>query len=365
MFKILHTEASDGWGGQEIRIIEESLGMIRRGHRIVIAAPVKSMIFQKAADAGIDIFPASFNKKNPFSITEMLSLINREEFDIINTHSSSDSWVTALAARLSKDRPLIIRTRHVSVPVSRIFLSRMLYEGLTDAVMTTGEKTREMMIRDNCFDASRVFTVPTGIDLGRFDPSGVKPAFQRKGFSIGMVGVLRSWKGHRYFIEAIPEVIKKIPEAFFYIAGAGPQQRNIEDLITGLSLNERVAMLGHREDVPEIMASLDVIVHPSYAHEGIPQSILQALAMKKAVVASDAGSIREVIIDNKTGLLIQPKNPLQLAERLVFLHNNPQLISGFGDEGRRLVSERHSIGKMLDRIESIYSNLIQKKQGRQ
>ncbi|MEK6673085.1 MAG: glycosyltransferase family 4 protein [Nitrospirota bacterium] len=365
MLKILHTEASDGWGGQEIRIIQESLGMIRRGHRVAIAAPGKSMIFRKTAEAGINVFPASFNKKNPFSVPGMFSLINREDFDIINTHSSSDSWVTAIAARFSKNRPLIIRTRHVSVPISRSFLSRMLYEGLTDAVMTTGEEIREMMIRDNRFDASRVFTVPTGIDLVRFDPSRVKPAFQKKGFSIGMVGVLRSWKGHRYFIEAIPEVIKKIPEALFYIAGAGPQQRNIKSLISGLSLHERVTMLGHREDVPEIMASLDVVVHPSYAHEGIPQSILQALAMKKAVVASDAGAVREVIIDNKTGLLIQPKNSLQLAERLVYLHNNPQLIAGFGDEGRRLVGENHSIGKMLDRIESIYSGLIQKKQGRQ
>lgn len=375
MVTILHTEASLGWGGQEIRILQESLGMTKRGHRIIIAMPEQSIIFKRTKEVGINTIPAEFQKKNPISVLKIATLINREKPDIVNTHSSSDSWVTTIAARLSKIRPKIIRTRHLSTPISKSYSSRLIYDILPDAVITTGEEIRQRMINDNSFDGSKIFSIPTGIDLERFNPANVKPAFQLKNppfnkggqeglvncFSIGMVGVLRSWKGHRYFLEAIPEILSQIPDAVFYIVGNGPQYENIKNLIQELSLQNRVFMLGHREDIPEIMASLDAIVHPSYANEGVPQSILQALAMKRPVVASDAGAIREVIIDGETGFLIKPKDPIQLAEKVVELYKNRNLIIKFGENSRRLVEEGYSFDGMLNKIETLYTRLLNPK----
>ncbi len=390
MRTILHTESSEGWGGQEIRIMQESLGMIKRGYRVIIAAPEQSTIFKKGKEAGVEVFPAHFQKKNPGSVLKMISIINREKVDIVNTHSSSDSWITTFAAKVSNIKPKIIRTRHLSTPISISILSRLIYDILPDVVITTGEEIRQRMIRNNGFNGSEIFSIPTGIDLERFNPAKVKPAFQLKNpppppdnpphprfnkggqrgikdrgrggltdnFSVGMVGVLRSWKGHRYFIEAIPEILKKIPSSVFYIVGDGPQRENIKNLIRGLSLQERIFMLGHREDIPEILASLDVVVHPSYANEGVPQSILQAMAIKKPVVASDAGAIKEIIIDGETGFLIEPKNPKQLAERVFELYKNPELRISFGKKGRSLVETNYSIEKMLDKIEFLYEKLL-------
>lgn len=362
MISILHTEASLGFGGQEIRIIQESLGMIKRGHRVVIAAPPRSVIFRKAEESGINVFPAHFQKRNPISALRMRLLINRERFDIVNTHSSSDSWVAGIAARLSRVKPKIIRTRHLSTPISKSYLSRLIYEILPHAVITTGEEIRQRMINDNGFDGSKIFSIPTGVDLERFNPAKTKPAFQSQDvFSIGMIGVLRSWKGHKFLIEAMPEILKQIPQAVSYIVGDGPQYENIKNLIYRLSLRDNVFMLGHREDIPEIMASLNVIVQTSYANEGIPQSILQAMAMERPVVACRAGSIGEVIIDGVTGFLIEPKNPLKLAEKIVELYRNPELRIKFGREGRRLVEENYPMEKMLDKMESLYRWLLGEK----
>src|SRR5664279_1325506 len=86
---ILHTESSMGWGGQEIRIVNESAGMARRGHRIIVAAPVNSNIFRRAQDAGLQVLPSEFRKKNPFSVFSAVSMIDGIKPDIINTHSSS------------------------------------------------------------------------------------------------------------------------------------------------------------------------------------------------------------------------------------------------------------------------------------
>lgn len=358
MLTILHTEASMGWGGQEIRILQESLGMIKRGHRVILAASKGSVIFKKANEAGIKTFHAYFHKKNPLSILNLLSLINKENPDIVNTHSSSDSWIAGIAAKLSKTKPKIIRTRHLSTPISKSFLSHIIYDVLPDAVMTTGEEIRQKMINDNEFDGSKIFSMPTGIDIERFNPEKVKPVLQTNGFAVGTVGVLRSWKGHRYFLEAVKEILRHIPDAVFYIVGDGPQYENIKNLIHSLSLQGKVFMLGHREDIPEIMASFDVVVHPSYANEGVPQTILQAMAMQRPVVASDAGAIKEVVIDKKTGFLIEPKRPEQIAERVIEFYRKPELREKFGKEGRRFVKENYSFEKMLDKIETIYKMLL-------
>jgi glycosyltransferase involved in cell wall biosynthesis len=347
-----------GWGGQEIRIVQESIGMSRRGHRPIIAAPHESSIFTKAKEAGIRTIAAGFNKRNPVSILKMSRIIAREAPDILNTHSSSDSWVASLAARLSNSGVKIIRTRHLSTPISKTIISRFIYETAPDAVMTTGEEIRNAMIHGNNYDGSKIFSVPTGVDTVRFDPSAVQPSLSCEGLSAGMIGVLRSWKGHKYFLAAIPEILAKIPSIHFYIAGDGPQRDNIVAMIDDLGLTQNVTMLGHRDDIPEVIASLDIIVHPSYANEGVPQSALQAFAMEKPVVASNVGAIPEVVMDGKTGLLIEPLRPDLIAQAVIRLCHDEALRVDLAREARRLVLDKYSLGHMLDKIESIYKGIL-------
>jgi glycosyltransferase involved in cell wall biosynthesis len=228
---------------------------------------------------------------------------------------------------------------------------------LPDAIITTGEEIRQGMINDNGYNAVKIFSIPTGIDIERFNPEKVRPAFLTNGFSIGMVGVLRSWKGHRFFIEAIPEILGSVADAHFFIIGDGPQYENIKKLLSGQPFEDRVLMLGHREDIPEVLASLDVLVHPSYANEGIPQSVLQAMAMEKPVVASDAGAIKEAVIDGSTGFLIPSGNAHEIALKAISLYKTPELGKAFGIEGRRLVEKMYSFDGMLDKIEMLYDSL--------
>jgi len=196
------------------------------------------------------------------------------------------------------------------------------------------------------------------VDEKRFNPERVKPVLKQNGFSAGMVGVLRSWKGHPYFIEAIPHILRAIPDAVFYIIGDGPQLQKIEKIVRTLSLKGKVFMLGQREDIPELLASLDVIVHPSTANEGVPQAILQALAMGKPVVASNVGAIKEVIINGRTGFLVPPQESEAIATKVIELYHNPLLAKTFGDEGRMLIQRTYSLERMLDNIENLYGQLF-------
>lgn len=133
--------------------------------------------------------------------------------------------------------------------------------------------------------------------------------------------------------------------------------QHIKALIQNLALENRVFMLGHREDIPELLSSLDTLVHPSTANEGVPQDILQALAMKKPVIASDVGAIREVIMHGQTGILIPPREIQEIADRVVDLFKNPVLRERLGTEGQPMVRHSFSFERMLDRIEKLYAKL--------
>ncbi|MDI1471020.1 MAG: glycosyltransferase [Thermodesulfovibrio sp.] len=146
----------------------------------------------------------------------------------------------------------------------------------------------------------------------------------------------------------------------FYIVGDGPQRENIKNNIKQLNIEKWVIMTGYREDIPEILASLDVIVHPSYANEGVPQAVIQAMAMKKTVIATDTGSIKEILIDKFSGLLIEPKNKEQIAEAVISLYKDNQLRSFLGENAQRLVKDNYSFDKMLEKIENVYQKIFHK-----
>ncbi|MEK6692594.1 MAG: glycosyltransferase [Nitrospirota bacterium] len=368
---VLHTESSLGWGGQEIRILEEAKGIAGRGHRSIIACQSESELSIRAKDAGLEVITLSMRKISYLSaILKLRRIIDDYGFDILNTHSSRDSWLGSIAGRLSKKRPIILRTRHLSTTVSRGLLSKFLYEILPHRVITTGESIRNQMIEDNGFDGNRITSIPTGVDLDLFDPKRINGTLRgdwgvSEGIpAIGMVAVIRSWKGHEYFIDAAGIVLREFPEARFFIVGDGPRKEIVSHYIKEKGLSEgsygknSIIMTGHRSDIPQVMASLDIVVLPSYANEGLPQAILQALAMEKPVVAGDVGSISEAIINGETGYLVPPKNPSALADKIMSILKDDTVRVDMGKTGRRLVASRFSLEGMLDRIENLYKELL-------
>jgi len=365
VFSILHTESSLGWGGQEIRILEEAKGLTRRGHRLIFACQPESKLSTKAREAGLDVIAISMRKISyPSTILKLRKIIEDYSVDILNSHSSRDSWLGSIAGRFSKRKPVIIRTRHLSTPISKGLLSRFLYERLPDRVIATGEAIRRQMIENNRFDGRRIISIPTGVDLDLFDTGRVNGTLRgiwgitEEIPAIGMVAVIRSWKGHEDFVDAVDMVLKEFPQAKFFIVGDGPRKEIVCNYIKEKGLQDSIIMTGHRDDMPQVMASFDIMVLPSYANEGLPQALLQALSMGRPVVASNVGSIPEIVIDGETGYLIPPRNPSQLADRMISLIKENGLRDEMGKAGRNLVASRFSLEGMLDRIESLYRELL-------
>jgi len=367
-WNILHTEASDGWGGQEIRILLEMGGFLKRGHRLFLAATPQSQILKEANLRGISAKAIPMNRLRwPASCLALSRLIRSEEIDIINTHSSADSWIASGAAYLSGRRPLLVRSRHLSTPISDRMTSRLLYNRLPDGIITTSEAIKADMIRKNGFDGEKIVSIPTGIDLSRFDPdrhgTGLREAWgiPPSAAVVGTIGVLRSWKGHAYFIQAARLVLQKHPEAAFFIVGEGPGRPYLEKAIKENRLEGKVRLVGHCAEVERAFAALDLFVLASTGNEGVPQAVLQAFAMKKPVIATGVTGITEVVKTGETGRLVPPKDPAALAEAILLHLGRPAAGKAMAEAGRRLVEKEYHFEGMLDRVEHFYLQLLRKR----
>ncbi len=272
---IVHTECSDGWGGQEIRIMEELRGMRRYGYATGLIAPQHSRIFARAGAEGFAVYPVRFGNKGHLpSWGRLFRLIGQLKPDVVNTHSSDDSWMAGFVARVL-GVPLIIRTRHVSTPIGSAFS----YKAFPHLILTTSRAIRENLI--GCgIDQERIIAVPTGIDSNRFrfSSSWREQIRERHGFTegdilVGNVCVLRSWKGLDFFIDTAAQMP---PRFKFILVGDGPQRQRLQDKAKGMGLEGRVLLPGHQEEIEKYFSGLDLYFFTSYANEGVPQSLLQA-----------------------------------------------------------------------------------------
>ncbi len=366
-FRILHTESSHGLGGQEYRILSECREMRRRGHQVVLAAPEQSQLIRLAQLEEIlcETIPVGTSGWGTM-LPKVLRLIGKYHIQFLHTHGSQDSWVAAIAGRISSLRPVIVRARHKSTPVSDSFRHRLLYRTLPHAVITTGEAIRQQLIDHNHLDPDSVFSIPTGVDMQRFHPGNSDEAI-RKGLGIhgeqrvvGTVSFLRPEKGLNVLIEAMSLVKKEFPKICCLIVGAGQEHEKLLEQISQQQLGKTVTIIGFREDIPELLRIMDVFVLPSL-EEGMPQSLLQALATERAVVASSVGSIPEVISDGQTGLLVSPQDPVALAKQVRWLLREPVQGRNMGQAGRQVVLASYSLDSMVEKTESLYSALWKKR----
>jgi glycosyltransferase involved in cell wall biosynthesis len=347
---IVHTESSLGWGGQELRVLSEAEGLARRGHKLTLLGPAEARIYSEAPSWGLRAVALPIGQKRWAGVRALKAWFSEHACDVVSTHSSTDSWLAALAL-LGKRTP-IVRTRHISAAVPRNPLSRWLYSRPV-RIVTAGEALRRELIERNGIAAERVESVPTGADTRRFCPGDPAAARARVGLPqqallIGIVATLRSWKGHRYLLEALPEGTTLV------IVGDGPQREALASRVGELGLKERVIFAGNQRDVVPWLQALDVFALPSYANEGVPQALVQAMLVGLPCVTTTVGSIGELAIAGQTALVVPPHDVASLRGALERLVRDPALRRRLGESARAHCASTLSVERMLDRMEAIY-----------
>lgn len=361
MFSVLHTESSTGWGGQESRTLQESIGLRKLGARIVILCQPDSLLGEKAEAEGFDVVRCRMKKSyDLFAVKNILQAIRREKIDVVNTHSGRDTLLAGIAGRLSSRRPAVVRTRHLALPIT----SKFTYNVLAHRIVTVSEYVRNYLISAG-IPASKVQTVQTCVDLEKFDPGKAGNGLRQElGLEpgtpiVGTISILRRKKGHHILLDAIPRILKKVPGAVFVFAGNGPQRDNITNQIKELGLGEKVFLLGLRHDIPYILNSIDLFVLPTL-QEALGTSFVEAMAMGKALIGTDVGGVGELIKDGVNGYLVKPDSPSVLANAIIRMLEDKKKAETMGRQGMEMVKKHFTSDRMCREMFDLYSALIQR-----
>lgn len=298
------------------------------------------------------------------AVFKLNELLKKDRVDILHCHAYKADTVGFLASKLTKVKT--VSTCHGWWPDTA---KLKLYDFIDTAVLKHFDKVvavSEKIYNDMAargIKASKLEVILNGIDIERF--SSARAGDEEKkalgisvGFPvIGSIGRLSREKGIRYLIEAAPKIITKVPEARFLIVGEGDEKSPLMEYADRGALKGKVIFAGYREDVDKIYPLLDVFVMPSLT-EGIPLSLLEAMASAKPIVATRVGGIPSVITDKRSGLLVDPQDSDALSESVLSLLADRRLAEIVGGNAREAVKEKFSIEATVKKYQEAYINLL-------
>ena len=205
----------------------------------------------------------------------------------------------------------------------------------------------------------KIQIVYNGIDSERYAPSESASEVRRKyalpvdGQVVGMIAGLRRWKAQDMLLKSAAIVLEKAPDTVFVLAGDGPEQERLEELADQLGVTANVRFLGRVENVPELLAALNVSVLSS-VHEAFPLSLLESMAASLPLVATDVGSVCEIVEDGVNGFLVPSGDHEKFAEAILRVVTDPDLARRLGASGRKKLESQFTLGRMVGRCEALF-----------
>lgn len=361
--RVLHTEWSLGWGGQEIRIMAEMKAFREIGVPMQLACRRESRIADEAARAGfrVDYLPFA-GRLDPVTILGLRRLARDGGCNIIHTHSSVDSWCGALAGKLGRIK--VVRSRHLSSEVKPGLNARLVYDWLPDAVISSGRHIRDHLVNNCHCDPRKHWSVPAGADHRRFSPDTDAGAVREllagrgEGPVIGIVAVLRSWKGHRVLLEACALLAREMQGFTLFVVGDGPLREHLPQWAAELGLAGRTVFAGHRDDVPACLKAMSVCVLPSLKNEATSQVMPQAMLVGTPVICSSAGGLTEVVEDGVTGRVVPPGDAPALAAALRDCLADPAKSAAMARRAREEALRRFTFERQIADTLAVYRQLL-------
>ncbi|MCK4948041.1 MAG: glycosyltransferase [Candidatus Aureabacteria bacterium] len=372
--KILHlipgVEEKKGVGGAETLLLSLLKKIDGKRFKFIIAYSPGAPLTDDFKKAGAEVIPFSTSSKfDMFAIYKLVKLINVKNINLVHSHYPRRDFLGCFAAKISKV-PFVF-TRHLSIsefPIKKIV--RKLYMAVdsfiavkyADKIVAASKAIADDLIIKERAKKSKMSVIYAGLDLDTYGKD-VEIGKIRREYNIGektpligTVGRINAQKAHQYFLKAIVEVLKSMPDAKFLIVGDGPLKKQQKDLAKELGIESKVIFTGYRTDIPQVMVDLDISVLSSLS-EALAVVNLEAMLMGKPVACFDVGGISELVVNGKTGLLVAPRDYNGLADAIIDLLRNKQKAKQIGFAGRERVEQSFGLNLMVKKHEELYSSL--------
>jgi glycosyltransferase involved in cell wall biosynthesis len=279
--------------------------------------------------------------------------------DLVHVHSRRGADLWGGLAAWSRGVPALI-TRRVDNPENPL-AARLKYR-LYGRIITISEAIRQVLLSEGV-PAEKISCVPSAVDHRRYAKPCDRDWFLREfglqptDRTIGMIAQFIPRKGHRFLIEAAPEIIARCPEARFILFGKGPLQEDVRKMCDRNRIGDKMIFAGFRTDLERILPCLDLVAHPARM-EGLGVSLLQAAAAGVPIVASRVGGIPEIVQDGVNGYLIDVGDRRAIMRRMIELLADPEKARRFGLAGRMIARSRFSIDAMVKGNLAVYREML-------
>lgn len=367
--KILHVLDSLGVGGMERIVIDVVNGLDQsRFDQVVCCLSRKGDAAWRLCDGVKCIDLNKGREVDHLMALKIARVIRGEAPDIV--HTQSWSGVDTAIAKLIAGGVRLVHSEHGrnyphidAEPLKRRIARRCLYS-LADAVFAVSNETRDYYCRETGFPLDRMRVIPNGIDARRIDEDNTGDAREEFGigaddFVIGTVARLDATKDTIALARAFARLYfsQASPKLKLLVVGDGDQKAVVERFISERGMNGAVIFTGLRHDVPRMLGAMNLFALSSLS-EGMPVTILEAMAARLPVVATNVGAAPEMIEEGVTGFLVEPKDEQALAERFARLCSNRALARQSGQAARRKVEREYRLDSMLERYAELYLSVL-------
>lgn len=368
--KVLHLITSLEMGGTQNGLL---LGLPRfdtgRYQHVLCSIMDQMQMAPQFRDAGIEVTSLELNSK--FDVLVALRLrnfIKKYKPDILHTYLLHSNLLGRVVGKLA-GVPLIIgseRTVGLTTGVRKI--ASKLTNPLTDRVEVNATYVGEATVRDLGVPESKIEVVRSGFDFSLYESAdasnstreqlGVKP----EEFMVFSAARFRPSKGVEYVLRTFARALTQEPNLKLVLAGEGEQDSYLQDLASELGVADRCNFLGRRADVPKLLMAADAMLLMSL-NEGLPRIALEAMAAETPVIATNVGATHEIVVNEETGLLVEPKDVETAAQGLVRLAQDKELGESIASNARRNVVENYSIENYVSRLDTLYRHLLNSQGG--
>ena len=373
MIRVVMVVASSRGGGAA-HVRDLSLGLARRRYAVEVVMPADGghVTPEGLLAGGVPCHTLPIHDRlSPGVLGRLRGLAARA--DVLHVHGPRAAlWGRLAALGLGGRGPTVVYTVHALAAPHEPGPRRAVLLGIeralarrTDRFIAVSAAQKREIVSAAIAPPERVAVIHNGVDVDRYAPrddAGATRGAMRRALDIPPDAPLATMVCRLYrprdwdtLLIAWRQMRETLPEARLLIVGDGPDRPRIEALVAGLWLGEHVTLAGMREDVPEILAASDLLVHATAGWEGMPLSILEAMAAGLPVVASDVGGIAEAVAHGETGRLVPPGSPAALARALHALLADSATREAMGARALERAAERFSLPRMLAATASVYA----------
>ncbi|MCQ2560069.1 MAG: glycosyltransferase [Clostridia bacterium] len=372
VIRVLHVIGAGEFGGAERHILNLVAAMNPEKVRVTVCCLFAEPFVKVAKEKGLDALAIPMRHKRDMGIIKQLkALMLQEKVDIVHTHGVRANLVGRLAAKQA-GKKIVVTTEHSLLAQDYPgFLSRMLNmliekfsRPITTHFIAVSDGLRRALLKQGISE-NKITVIHNGLNPEDFVTHQPLDFWRQKLHIeasvpvVGIVGRLHPVKGHRYFLQAAQQILQTKPEVRFLVVGDGSERPSLEAYAAELGITDQVIFTGFVKEVAEIMPALNVLVIPSL-WEGFGLTALEGMVLKVPVLASSIGGLPEVVEDEYTGLLVPPADSQALAEKTLWMLDNPEETRILSQNALKVLQEKFTSQVMAAKTEQLYAWLLAK-----